>query len=721
MAETDVPRVRIGVDVGGTFTHAVAVAERSAELLAKARVPTTHAAEKGVAEGVVASVKALLDETGLEPGQVTRVAHSTTQATNALLEGDVARVGVLGVGRGVEGQRVAQETHIGYIELGPGRAFEPLKLYVEHVDLDPNKEVLGAAVRSMIEQGAQALVAASAFSVDDPGLELALLELAAEAGLPACATHQVSQLYGLRVRTRTAAVNAAILPRMLETARHTEAAVRELGIEAPLVVMRSDGGAMNLDEMARRPVLTLLSGPAAGVAAALMSARVADGVFVEVGGTSTDISVIQGGRPAVRTAEVGGHRLYLDTLDVRTVAVAGGSMPRCNKRHLLKAVGPRSAHIAGARYACFPEGDALPDSPVVRRVAPRPQDMPEYLVIQGGGATWTVTPACAANLLGKLPEGDPARGDAASARAAFELAGEFTRTKPDELAFDMLRRGTRTLGEIVHGLLEDADLDPARARLVGGGGGAGVWVPPLAEAMEMPYELVEHAEVISAIGAALALLQETVERTLVDPSAEDIAALRREAEQALEAAGADPRTIEVRVEADTQRGVLRAVAVGSHELAAEPEEPITDAELRARAAQLMGVEADQAQVAARTPHFTVYAAEVVTKRFLGLMKSRRAPWAVLDSRGGVRARAEDGEVLPTRTSKAADDLRAACDRRASFGDAGRSLPPAHLVVGRKVLDLSGLADLDARAALCGDEVAGAADDDPVLLLIGAAK
>lgn len=702
-------RVRVGIDVGGTFTHAVAVTARATEVLAAVRVPTSHGAAEGVAAGILESLRRLLAEAALAPGQVDRVAHSTTQATNALLEGDVSPIGVLCVGEGWEGSRAAGESQLGELEMAPGRSLVHHHRYVELRQGELDEDGCRAAIDELVAAGAGALVMASAFSVDDPRHERRLLALAEARQVPATATHEISQLYGLSMRTRTAAVNAAILPRMLETAVHTEQAVRRLGIEAPLVVMRSDGGAMDIAAMKRRPILTMLSGPAAGVAAALMWARIADGLFLEVGGTSTDVSCIQNGRPHVRPARIGSHRLYLDTLDVRTLGVAGGSMARLDPAGRVTQVGPRSAHIAGLGYAVF-----TPEAPgeELLRVAPRPGDPADYLALGAAGEPRrTLTPTCAAHLTGDVHE-----GDAAAAAVAFGRAGAALGRAPEELARELLEVGARPTIECVQDLIRDYRLDPRRVRLVGGGGGGAVWVPQVARAMQLPHEIAPHAAVISAIGAALALLQEVVERTLVEPRPEDFRAIRREAEQRVLAGGAAPETVEVRVEVDAQRGILRAVAIGSHDLQVEDDE-LDDEALVRRAQELFEPGSDQPHILARTEGLRVLGSERVEARFFGLWRTTRTPWRVLDRRGRVRLGSSHGEVVPSSGAAMLEDVERTFGRLARYGDAGRQLPPAFLLARSRTVDLSGLPTLAQRLEVLGMEAERIDPGEPVALAV----
>ena len=100
-------KVRIGIDVGGTFTDAVAINNDTYELIGTVKVPTTHTAKEGVAAGIVEVLHKVMEENGIRPEDVTFIAHGTTQATNALLEGDVANVGIVTMGSGLQGAKRA--------------------------------------------------------------------------------------------------------------------------------------------------------------------------------------------------------------------------------------------------------------------------------------------------------------------------------------------------------------------------------------------------------------------------------------------------------------------------------------------------------------------------------------------------------------------------------------------------------------------------------------
>lgn len=265
----------------------------------------------------------------------------------------MAKVGVIGIGKGgIEGWLSKKQVMIGDIDLGTGRSINVLSEYRQVKEVTP--ESAPALVDNMVNQGAEVIVASKAFGVDDASEELYITEAAAAKQIGATSASDITKLYGLKIRTRTAALNASILPKMLDTANSTEGSVRSAGIKVPLMIMRGDGGVMQIDEMRHKPILTMLSGPAASVVGALMYLRASNGIYFEVGGTSTNIGVIKDGRPAVGNSEIGGHRTYVNSLDVRVLGVAGGSMVRASKSEIVD-VGPRSAHIADLPYAAFTE------------------------------------------------------------------------------------------------------------------------------------------------------------------------------------------------------------------------------------------------------------------------------------------------------------------------------------------------------------------------------
>src|SRR5579872_1401448 len=595
--------VRIGIDVGGTFTDAVALDQETRELIGQAKSPTTHSAEEGVARGVVTALHRLMREAAITPDEIRFIAHGTTQATNALLEGDVAPVGIVATGTGIEGARARSETEIADVELAEGKHLRSRSAFVDSGALAAG---LDAAIAGLRDWGAQVIVAAAPFSVDDPALERKIMDRAAAAGLPAVGTHELSKLYGLRMRTRTAVVNASILPRMMDAAGRTAESVRQAGIAAPLMVMRCDGGVMTVEEMRRRPILTVLSGPAAGVAGALLYEKISRGIFLEVGGTSTDLSAVRDGRVMIDYAEIGGHKTYVSSLDVRTIGTAGGSMARVDlrARRVLDA-GPRSAHIAGLPYAVFADPSDLRDASL-DLLSPRPGDPGDYACIRAKGGRFALTTACAANLLGLAKPGDYAYGNRESTRLAFAPLAAALGVAQEEAARLILEAAARKIVPVVEALLRDYGLDRSSAELVGGGGGAAAIVPFVAGSLGMRSRLARSHEVISPIGVALALVRETVERTVVSPGPEDLLRIKREAEEAAIRSGAAAETVEVAVEVDAGRNLLRAIATGATEMRARPggDRALSEPELQAVAARDMGVRT--ASLVARAGRWYVY-------------------------------------------------------------------------------------------------------------------
>jgi len=722
---------RIGIDVGGTFTHAVALEVPGLGLVAQAKVPTTHRAARGVAEGVVDALRELLTESEVSPGSVGFLAYSTTQVTNALLEGDLAPVGILAMGSGLEGKRAARETQVGEIELAPGRQLRTIHTFLDGATLD--ESAVDAALAELRAGGAEAVVAAEAFSVDDPAREQMVMSRAREAGIPATGTHEISGRYGLRMRTRTAVINASLLPKAIATADMTEQAVREIGITAPLMVVRSDGGVMRVEDMRRRPLLTLLSGPAAGVAAALMYVRVSEGVFVEVGGTSTDITAIQHGRALLRTAEVGRHRLFLRTLDVRTVGVAGGSMPRLQGTAVTD-VGPRSAHLAGLPYACFSDpgqlqgedGDAR-----VALVAPVEGDPADYALLETGpDRRVAVTLTCAANAAGRVPEGDFARGNAESARLALDALGRTLGISGAQAAAAVLDVAAGKAGRVVEHLLEDRGMSRAATELVAGGGGASALSPAVAERLGLELRVAPNAPVVSAIGTALAVVRDVVERTVPDASESDVLQIRREAAEAAVRAGADPASITVDIEYDARSAVLRAIATGQTELRERDlsQREATDEERRAAAAKslLAAGQAQRAQpdedasaaveLAADSGLLQAYRGSWERKRLLGIVKQRGHAVAVVDRQAVVRLIVPGALARAAEAERARDALADLLEESTRYGDAGAQLPQLFLGVRGRIVNLSGLINAAQVLSLADAEMAELAPDERIMMV-----
>lgn len=683
---------RIGIDVGGTFTHAVAIDSNTGTLVGRVKVPTTHSAKEGVALGIIQSLQKLLDEAGLSAEQIGFIAHSTTQATNALLEGDVVPVGIIGLGAGANAVFVKMSTNLGKIELAADKQLVTHSVFID-TSTEITREKIVAAVENLKAKGAVAIVVSEAFSVDDPALEKKAIEFVRELNVPATAGHEVSQLYGLKVRTRTAAINAAMLPKMMESAEMTERGVREAGIKAPVMIMRSDGGVMDIDTMRKRPILTLLSGPAAGVAAATMFLRIVDGVFLEVGGTSTDISAVSNGTAKIRGAEIGGHQIYMRTLDVRTVGIAGGSLPRVRNGQI-HDVGPRSAHIAGLKYASF-SPDLTPEQLSVKLIKPLEGDPDDYLSLDAKDSevNYCLTPTCASNLMRLVPENDCAHGLRPSIETGFKVVGSHLQKDPVEVAEQILDISVRKCIPVVKALIKDHKLDPELVTLVGGGGGAAAIVPHLAKTMGLNFRLAENADVISAIGVALALIRETVERQVVNPTNEDILRIRHDAIDSVAQMGADPDSIEVQVEIDPRTNIVRAIACGSNKAVVDDgsvKHDLQDGDKVHQVALTLRVPEPEIKLQFDGSNFRIYGARRTEKQVFGLLSRPLNSVVVMDKKGQIRLQFRHAAFEATTRSQALSVIENILEKNAEWGDAGKVIPDAVLLAGSKIINLMGL-------------------------------
>ena len=662
-------RLRVGIDVGGTFTKAVAVCPATRELRAHATVPTTHAHDHGVAQGVADALRSLLAR--VDGDSIELVAFSTTQAMNALLEGDVGRVGVVGLGEEPNLRPARKRTRVGAIGLAPDR-----KLETSHTFLDATGGVdgdrLDDALLAFAREGCRAVAVSAAFAVDDPDTEQFVSERAAAHGLPACAGHELSGAYGLETRTISAAINASILPVVERTTTLVASALAEAGLDAPLLVLRGDGGAMSVGEFRRRPSFTIGSGPAAGVSAALHQLKIRDGIVVECGGTSSNVSVIKNGRPLLRTLRVMGRPTCVRSIDSWVVGAAGGSMARVGRRRL-EDVGPRSAHLAELPYACFATPEELADARLELR-SPRAGDPADYAVICAAGGEFALTATCAANALG-LADGAYAAGSRDAARLAFGPLAERLRTTVDEAATRVLDGAARRIADAAaeaakqHVLRDDVPL-------VALGGSGDVLVARVAELLGRPMVRTEHPEVLSSIGAALSLVRVELDRNGV--SALDVPALATEAEAACIAAGAAPASITVETTYDDADRMLRAVATGAAalETGAVGAEPADDRRRLEAAALALELSPTELTLLAANDFYQVFS------------ENGSGRVAVVDARAAIPVDEDARCVFAGEGAEFLDRLRVELREHTRELGVATMLPRVVLVSGSRILDLS---------------------------------
>ena len=541
---------RIGIDVGGTFTDLVSVDAQGHVTLAK--VPSTPDDQSlGVMEGLDRLAETLRIDRATMLTLTERIVHGTTVATNALLEHKGAKVGLLTT----EGHRDILEMREGLkddrynLRQPPPTQLVPRERRLgvrERIRPDGSIEIaldrssLNAAVASLKGQGVEAVAICYLHSWRDATHERTTAE-AVRAAMPAAyiaLSADVLPQIKEYDRVCTTVVTAYVGPALERYLTRLEARLREAGLRAPVLIIQSHGGVAIIKEAVRLAAGAVLSGPAGGVAGSQYAARLlghADLIPFDMGGTSTDISLVVGGEAAIASdRRIAGQRVALQSLDIASIGAGGGSIARVDHSGVLH-VGPESAG-AQPGPACYGRG----------------------------GVEATVTDA---NLvLGFLdPDsflGGRSRLDRRAAEVAVDRAADKLGVDRMAAAEGIYRVINTHMAEGIRLVSVRRGVDPRRFAILSFGGAAGLHVTNIARQLDLKRVIVPRlSAVLSAWGMLACNLRCEVARTHIGDAsrldAEVVRAAFREMEaegrQRLEAASFSG-SIRVRPSADMRYG-----------------------------------------------------------------------------------------------------------------------------------------------------------------------
>ena len=267
-------------------------------------------------------------------------------------------------------------------------------------------------------------------------------------------------------------------------------------------------------------------------------------------------------------------------------------------------------------------------------------------------------------------------------------------------------------------LMKDYKMDTRTTVFVGGGGGAASVVPHLAEFMGHSQHIAKNGAVISTIGVALAMVRDMVERSVSDPTQDDIIAVRREAELKAIASGAAPDSIEVSVEVDTQRNVVRAIAVGTTEMRSKDrlQKRLTEDERLSIVADNLNVPVSELSIVARTEQMMAVRHERVEKRLFGLVKKSTSQVRLVDSEGVIRLQKTNALVCEETVATWKKSLSWLLDELTIYNDGGTNLPNVYIVLGTRIIDLSGLPTPEQIEGLGSVELSSCGADERVILV-----
>lgn len=311
----------LGVDTGGTYTDAVLIRDEEAVIASAKALTTRH----DLAIGIGGAVRAVLAQAGVAAGDVALASLSTTLATNALVEGQGGRVALIYIGF----RERDLEAH-GLAKVLAGDPFVVLAGGHDHAGTDavPLDEAGLVRFLEAHKDDVSGFAVASQFATRNPAHELRAMELVAQiSGRPVSASHQLSAKLNGPKRALTAVLNARLIGMTHRLIGRAEETLAELGVDAPLMVVRGDGALISAAQAQERPIETILSGPAASIVGARWMTGVQDALVSDIGGTTTDVALLRGGQPLIDPAgaRVGPYRTMVEAVAMRTSGLGGDS------------------------------------------------------------------------------------------------------------------------------------------------------------------------------------------------------------------------------------------------------------------------------------------------------------------------------------------------------------------------------------------------------------
>jgi N-methylhydantoinase A len=496
--------VRVGVDSGGTFTDVCLydVARRQVRVWKVSSTP--HDASIGIADGVEQCLNGLANSAV----KVTYFGHGTTVATNALIVGGGADTGMIttaGFRDVIELRRQKRDslydlqTEKPTILARRDRRLEVRErvLFDGSVLTPLEEEDVRAAARRLRREGVRAIAICCLFSYLRPDHEACIQQIVEEEIPDAfiSVSHEVAPEFREYERFSTTVVNAYLGPIMRRYLRQLEPRLARIGIVARVHLTQSNGGVISAKAAQTFPARTVLSGPAAGVVGATVIGRASgfeDLITVDMGGTSTDVSLIENGRPRMSNdAIVHGYPLKLPMLDIHTVGAGGGSIATVDKGGMLQ-VGPRSAG-ADPGPICYGRGNeaepTVTDANVVLQVL-----NPTHL------------------LNGRLAI------DRHKAHAAIERLGERLGLDAMRTAQCIISVVTANMAKAIRVISVERGYDPRDYLLLAFGGAGPIHAARLARALDMPRIVVpEHPGIMCALGLLLSDLRTSFSLTRLQP------------------------------------------------------------------------------------------------------------------------------------------------------------------------------------------------------------